>query len=85
MNRDLVTGAGLAAALMLGTLAFTGGAKAEAPKAAPAAAEQGLSTTISFLAEAPKAEAPKVEASKPEAPKAEAAKPAPKPKTSETH
>jgi len=86
MNRNLITGAGLAAALMLVVLATTGGAKAEAPTAAPAPAanEQALSTTISFLAE-PAASAKAEAAAKPEAPKAAGAKAPAQPKSPATH
>lgn len=86
MNRNLIVGAGLAAALMLLVMAVSGGEKAGTPAApAPVAKDQALSTTINFLAE-PGAPAAKTEAApKPEAPKAEAApeKAQPKPQTSE--
>ncbi len=70
MNRNIITGVGLAAALMLGVVAFTGGAQAETPKPAPPTGNQALPTTTGFLAEP----APKTEAAKPEAPKAKAPK-----------
>ncbi len=75
MNRNLVFGAGLAAALMLVVLAATGG-RTEAPKpAAPTVpAEQPLNATINFLAEPP---AP--QAAKPEAEAAPATQETPKP------